>query len=240
MLALVLVGVLLVLRYRFVGKLMRWIEHWPAMDWGPLFLLTLSFERSVQALYLIQQLNAGLEIIIIGLLASVSLSYFGAAGWAGLSLIMIIIVRGLRLLQQLKNQQAVLLERLKQFLYYYEMALMRGQHQYLALREADQRSGLFQHYADVDQYIAACNQLYSYAQWMVIKKLAILLQRHQSFSNADLSGEFMELARELHQRYVQNQRLKLERRENLMLLPMTLNMLLMILYLVLPFIRDYI
>lgn len=115
---------------------------------------------------------------------------------------------------------------------------MNGSHQYRALREATDRTGLFEHYETVNQYIDAANQLYSFVQWMVIKKMAILLERNQSFSNEDLTVEFVELSQEVYQRYAQGERLKLERRENLMLIPMTFNMLLMITYLIAPFVKE--
>lgn len=239
MIALIVGFGLLVGRFRILSRLIHWLSDFSGMDWSPLFLLTLSLDPHAQRIYLLSLLNRMSEGLIVMCLVSGLGELFGFRHrWLILIYVAVVMAALLYLTGRIKAQQGVLLERLQRFLYFYEMSLMRGTHQYLALREADQRTGLFEHYETVAGYIRASNQMYSHIPWMVIKKMAILLERNQTFSNEDLSGVFLELGQELHQRYAQAERLKLERRENLMLLPMTINMLLMIMYLIAPFIRE--
>lgn len=230
---------LLVTRFRLLSKMIRWISRLPGMDWSPLFLLTLSLDPNAHQIYLLNLLNRLCEgLIILGLISGFSQLFGFETSFLAIFSVAAVMGVLLYLTGRIKAQQGVLLERLQRFVYFYEMELMRGTHQYLALREADRRTGLLEHYETVPAYINAVNQMYSYVPWMVIKKLAILLERNLAFSDEDLSVEFIELSQELHTRYAQGERLKLERRENLMLLPMTINMLLMIMYLIAPFIRE--
>ena len=231
--------ILITIRYRLLSQVLGLISRMPAMDRSLLFHLTLSLDQNIHRIYLMNLLNRLLEcLIIIFLSAGVGQLFGFSLRWLLLFIVLAVIGSLLHLSQQIKSQHARLLERLQRFLFFYEMSLMNGSHQYRALREATDRTELFEHYETVNQYIDAANQLYSFVQWMVIKKMAILLERNQSFSNEDLTVEFVELSQEVYQRYAQGERLKLERRENLMLIPMTFNMLLMITYLIAPFVKE--
>lgn len=231
---------LLLLRWQILARLVRGVSR-RRFDRSLLFQLTLSLDENTQQIYLMHVLNRLLEGLIVLLMVSgISRRLGFSAGWTGLAGGVGLSGGLIYLSSRMKRGQDELLSRLQRFLFFYEMALMRGDHQYLALREADQRTGLFDHYQTVADYIEAFNQLYGYLPWMAIKKLAILLERNQFFSNEDLTLDFVELAQELHQRYAQTEKIKLERRENLMLIPMSLNLLLMIGYLIAPFIRELI
>lgn len=230
---------LLVVRFHVLASGINWLSTKSSFDWDWLFYLTLSLDRNLQRIYLIHLTNRLIEgFIVLSLLSGIGSIMGFSSNWGVVIGLMIIIGLFGNMTRRIKRQQHVLLERLQRFLYFYEMSLMRGTHQYLALREADSRTGLFDHYETVSEYIEGANQLYSFVPWMVIKKMAILLERNQSFSNEDLTVDFIELSQEFHQRYAQMERLKLEQRENMMLLPMSLNMLLMILYLIAPFLGE--
>lgn len=232
--------ILLLGRFRFLTSIVTTLSRFDKMNWEMLFLLTLSLDRNTQRVYLLNMINRLLEgLIVMCLIMGIANLVGGEVKWLGLLAIGITTLFILSRLNRMKQNQGVLLTRLQSFLYFYEMELMKGSHQFLALREADRRTQVFGHLATVEAYIEASNQLYVFVRWMVIKKMAILFERNRTFSNQDLTTDFIQLAQELHQRFAQGERLRLERRENLMMIPMMLNMLLMMLYLIAPFIQDF-
>lgn len=231
---------LLISRFYLMTRVLSVIARFHELHWDWLFLVTLSLDRNAQRVYLISLLNRTLEgLIVLCLIGGVSTLIGGELRWLWLVASFIISFLITRLLGKMKHNQTILLKRLQNFLYFYEMELMKGTHQFLALREADRRTQIFGHLEHVTAYIEATNQLYVHVRWLVVKKMSILLERNQTFSNQDLTGDFVQLAQELHQRFAQGERLRLERRENLMMVPMMLNMILMMLYLIAPFLKDF-
>lgn len=240
MIYLILGLVLLLGRYHLLARIVSRFSRSPRMNRDLLFFLTLSLDQNTQRLYLLNLLNRLLEGVVILLLSYGAGRWFAQTAWLGLLSVFGIFLFVVSLMNRVKLHQAILLERFQNFLFFYEMELMKGSHQYVALRSADRRTNLFGHLEDVPSYIAATNELYSHLRWMVVKKMAILLERNQTFSTQDLSGDFVQLAHELHLRYAQDERMRLERRENQMIIPMMLNMLLMMLYLISPFIKEFV
>lgn len=213
------------------------VEHMESL----LYQLTLELDESSQQMYLHRQLQEWIDVCAILWMAG---ALCEAMRWSyTLPVVLSGLYFSLRILsyvQTLRFNQTILIERLNDFLYAYELSLMRGNHQIKALESANDQAVLVRHSSLVSDYNAQFQKIYTSMKWVVIKKMTLLIERNQHFSSDHLSLEFMEISTELYERYVKGKRLSLERKENAMLIPMLLNMLLMILYIVTPFLLDFI
>lgn len=132
-----------------------------------------------------------------------------------------------------------LIDEVNDFMFIYEMNLLKGMNQANSLRNALEASKLRAPTSEPEVVIDFFEQVYSYAKWMVIKKISILIERNQYFSKEDLSMEFTDVTKELFERYYRMKKLEIEKLENKALIPMTLNLMLMIGYMVIPFIIEF-
>lgn len=208
---------------------------------GLLYQLTLELDTKAQLMYLHQQLQEWVDLCAVALaLAGVCqlLSWPYRIVWivAGLYTSL----RILSYVQRIRARQTELIERLNDFMYYYELSLMRGNHQIKALESANEHATVVEFSVQTADYIQNFQKMYTHMKWVVIKKMTLLIERNQQFSSDHLSLEFMEISTELYERFVKGKRLTLERKENAMLIPMFLNILLMIMYIVAPFLYDFI
>lgn len=208
---------------------------------GILYQLTLELDPRAQQLYLHHQLQEWVELCTITLLLTaacqvLSWPYTAPGVFAGIY----VSLRILSYVQRIRFNQTLLIERLNDFMYYYELSLMRGNHQIKALESANEHARVVDFTHQVSEYIQNFQKMYTHMKWVVIKKMTLLIERNQQFSSDHLSLEFMEISTELYERFVKGRRLSLERKENAMLIPMFLNMLWMIMYIVAPFLYNFI
>lgn len=200
-----------------------------------LFSLSYSTRESVHELMLLSWMLRVWEALSIAALSAPVLEGTYVLGGLGFALLFAL----LRLSAKMRAHHLRLIREMSSFVFRYEMALLGGSNQYHALREASQGLSLFEAQEDVDGYIEELGRLFTASKWMAIKKVIILLERGKHFTGESLSMEFEQVSSELFERYSRSQRLELEKRENLILLPMSANMLIMMVYVVVPFLTEY-
>lgn len=206
-----------------------------------LFALSYSTQENMHELFLFDWAMKSIDwasALFLGLGVSAILGI--SSGYA-LGVLSFVLMGGLvRLSSIMQKNQHRLIEEMSSFIFRYEMALLGGRNQYLAIREATRAIALFDVKEDVDGYVKELEELFLASKWMVIKKIVILLERGRHFSGESLSMDFAQVSSELFERYRRAKKMELEKREHLILLPMSANMLIMIIYLVFPFISEFI
>ncbi len=206
-----------------------------------LFALSYSTQESVHELFLLEWTMRLMDWLSILFLAVGVSGLIGiSAGYALGGLSFALIAGLLRLGSLVQKNQHRLIEELSSFVFRYEMALLGGRNQYLAIREASKTLALFETSEDVDGYSEELERLFLASKWMVIKKVIILLERGKHFTGESLSMDFAQVSSELFERYRRAKKLELEKRENLILLPMSANMLIMIIYVIVPFLMEFV
>lgn len=154
-------------------------------------------------------------------------------------LVFVIILKVLSSKRKKEQMMHQLIDEINDFMFVYEMNLLKGMNQSNALRFALEASKLRDPTPEPEEVVLYFESIYSHAKWMVIKKISILIERNQHFSKEDLTMEFTDVTKELFERYYRMKKLEIERLENHALIPMTLNLILMIGYMVIPFIIEF-
>ncbi|HHX04074.1 MAG TPA: hypothetical protein GX733_07280 [Tissierellia bacterium] len=206
-----------------------------------LFRLTYSTQESVHELFLFSWVMRLIDMGSVFLLSAGLLTLLDISTGYILGAFCFTLLAGLlKLHSRVQQNQHRLIEEMSSFVFRYEMALLGGQNQYLAIREAAKSLALFDAKEDVEGYAQELEKLFQASKWMVIKKVIILLERGKHFTGESLSMDFAQVSSELFERYARAKKLELEKRENLILLPMSANMLIMIIYVAVPFLAEFI
>ena len=115
---------------------------------------------------------------------------------------------------------------------------MQGENQLRALQKSTSYFPLLHFEERVQDYLEQFQKLFYYTKWLVIKRLVILVEKGSHFTQRDMSMEFAQIADELFSRHYQDKKLQAEKVENLILLPMIVDLLIMVFYLLSPFLGE--
>ncbi len=153
-------------------------------------------------------------------------------------LLLIIIISIVRLISRINKSKLLLVEQLSDFIFAYEFELLKGNAQLNSLIEAIKRIDFIDISSDVDGFIKSFNSLFRYSKMLVVKRISILIERNKIFTTANLSMEFIEVGDEINVRFYNRKKVEMEKKENLILIPMIGNMLIMMLYSISPFLLS--
>lgn len=152
----------------------------------------------------------------------------------------VILVILIRMSSSIEKNKARLVKDLSQFIFLYELYLIQGENQLQALNKASNSIKAIEPAESVDEYLENFQKLFFYTKWLVVKRIVILLERGMHFTQMDMSMDFAQISDELFRRNYQERKLRSEKLENLMLLPMVGDLLVMVLYIVSPFLGTII
>lgn len=141
-------------------------------------------------------------------------------------------------ISRIQKTKVLLIEDISKFVFKYELELLRGQNQISSLKEASGNISFIDIYSDVDEYIDSFNELFRLSKLMLIKRLSLIIERNKMFTTQKLSLEFLELNEDIFDRYYRNKKIEIEKKENLIILPMIGNMIAMMIYAVSPFVMK--
>lgn len=133
-----------------------------------------------------------------------------------------------------------LIEQLHQYVFIYEQHQLIGDHLFLALDSAKRELHFINYTSSTQEYREELDQLFKLSRWVVIKRISLLIDRNEKFGSQELSYLFLDINDELSQKYQQMKQLRLEKSENMMLLPMMVNLIAMVLYMMSPFLVEFI
>lgn len=145
---------------------------------------------------------------------------------------LLVLVRLSSVIGKNKNQ---LVKDLSRFVFLYELYLIQGENQLQALNKAAGAIKALGPALSVEEYLESFQRLFFYTKWLVVKRIVILLERGMHFTQRDMSMDFVQISDELFRRNYQDRKLRSEKLENLMLLPMVGDLLVMVFYIVSPF-----
>ncbi|NLY36445.1 MAG: hypothetical protein GX046_04335 [Tissierellia bacterium] len=134
-----------------------------------------------------------------------------------------------------EKNKSRLINDLSRFVFIYELYLIQGENQLQALNKAAVSIQAMGPARSVEEHWENFQKLFSYTKWLVVKRIVILLERGMHFTQMDMSMDFVQISDELFRRSYQDRKLRSEKLENLMLLPMVGDLLVMVLYIVSPF-----
>ncbi|WP_459128671.1 hypothetical protein [Guggenheimella bovis] len=207
---------------------------------GFVFLLTNTLVSGWNESYIVHllcKLSQALELLLLLLTVA---SFVKELAWiAILTGVFFVLFVFLMISERQKKSELLLIEKINRHLFIYELSLLRGKHQLQALNEAISSQVIFAPIREVDEHLKDLEHLYNLTRWIVVKKISILIEKNKTFTTRDLSLDFISLSEDIHNRYYRIKKIELERKENLMMIPMMFNMLLMIIYLVSPFISMF-
>ena len=101
---------------------------------------------------------------------------------------------------KIAKDKSRLTEELGQFIFFYELYLIQGENQLQALNRASSRIGVFLGAESLEDHLDNFQRLFTYTKWLVVKRLAILIERAKHFSQEDLTMDFVEISDELLER----------------------------------------
>lgn len=202
-----------------------------------LFYYTYSMEKSVYEFTATKVLYRSYQLSISLVVSAALFRYFGLSPqmiffFAFLFLLIIVAM----LSSTMEKNKSRLVQDLSQFVFYYELYLIQGENQYHAMEKASQSLQVLGPAETVEEYLMNFHKLFSYTKWLVVKRIVILLEKGRHFTQRDMSMDFAQISDELFRRIYQDRKLRSEKLENLMLLPMVGDLLVMVLYIVSPFV----
>ncbi len=153
--------------------------------------------------------------------------------------ILIIFFKGVAVIKRVEEGKAILLEELNSFLFVYEMEQITGSNILNTITFASDSIGYVEVKNSVEEYILEFEKLFILTKWIVIKRIIILIQKNINFTGKDMNILFLDVSDELSKKYYEKKKMDYEKKENLMLIPMSINLVLMILYLISPFVLNF-
>ncbi len=226
-------------RGKFLLSITKLFSYAREMMEDVLFYLTYSLETEVHELYLQKWCYQMYQFLLSLLFTSFLLKHLGLGRriLVPLSFLFLLLLIAL-LLGKLQEGKSRLIRELGNFVFYYELFLMQGENQLQALNRARKELGFLSLEESVEDYMLQFNRLFYHSKWLVVKRFVILLDKGMHFTQRDMSLEFAQLSDELFNRHHQDRKLQAEKIENLMLFPMIGDLLIMVLYLLSPFIGE--
>lgn len=206
-----------------------------------LFYLAYSLDEAYQDLLLTKALYLAYQFVFIMILFyQLALLKGWDPGLLSLAIFILLVFLLVSLSSRIAKNKSRLTEELGQFIFFYELYLIQGENQLQALNRASSRIGVFLGAESLEDHLDNFQRLFTYTKWLVVKRLAILIERAKHFSQEDLTMDFVEISDELFRKTYYDKKLQAEKIENLILLPMVGDLLAMIIYIVSPFIGSLI
>ena len=178
------------------------------------------------------------EAFAVGLLFSaVTSMIFDMGGMYVLALVLPGVVLNKRVISPHGRNRIRLLEETGDFLHSLEMLIAKGENVRNALGESVKSYGFYKpdENKDAGQVI---DGLYDVTGEVIFRKISLIIDRLSLFEDEDISLEFLGISEEVSRIYFEERMLGAEKRENEMLIPMVLNMVLMIVSLLTPFLIE--
>ncbi len=205
-----------------------------------IYFHTRSLNEKKACLYLYELLNDISNILIFIFLSNYFVKIITGYEYTGFIIgFIIILFKIVRIIKSVDDSKSELLEELNKFLFIYEMEQITGSNLFNAIRTSTKEISYIEVRDDLDGYISQFDKLFKLTKWVVIKRIIILIEQNKNFTSRELGLNFLNVSDELSNKYYERKKLELEKKENLMLLPMSLNLILMILYLLSPFIINF-
>ncbi len=199
-----------------------------------------SLNEQKACIFLYNELNDVFNIVIFSVIGSyVGKSILGYH-YLGVFLgVMVLFYKVVKVIKGVDVAKSELLEELNKFLFIYEMEQITGSNLFNAIRISTSEISYIEPQIAIDDYIKEFDRLFKLTKWVVIKRIVILIEQNKNFTSRELGLAFLNVSDELSNKYYERKKFELEKKENLMLLPMSMNLVLMILYLLSPFIVNF-
>ncbi len=205
-----------------------------------IYFHTRSLNDKKASLYLYDLLSDLINIIIFASIANYFTQRIMGYKYLGLFIgLMIILIKLVRMIKSVDRAKSELLEELNKFLFIYEMEQIIGSNLFNAISVSAKEISYIEVRDNIDDYIIEFEKLFKLTKWVVIKRMIILIEQNKNFTSRELGLNFLNVSDELSNKYYERKKLELEKKENLMLIPMSINLVLMIFYLLSPFIINF-
>lgn len=204
-----------------------------------LFYISRSMDRDFHLLIIDKLVYSCYQLVLVFIIV---VSLAGPLGIDFKTLVYILIFLLVLLIiyaNSLMTKNRVLLAReLSRFIFLYELFLIQGDNQFKALFRACDELKVIPAGLCVEDYLDSFQELFRYTKWLVVKRITILIERSRHFTQKDMSMEFVQISDELFRKTYHDRRLEAEKIENMMLLPMIGDLLIMIVYVISPFLGS--
>ncbi len=239
MIYIIIIILLLLIKRRLLIIIYNLLEK-SIIDAKIIYYYIRSLNEKKAGVFLYNELNDFFNIIIFSLIAN----FIGGSilGYTYLGIILGVIMSFYKIAKIIKavdTAKSELLEELNKFLFIYEMEQITGSNLFNAINTSVREISYIEIKTTVDEYITEFEKLFKLTKWVVIKRIIILIEQNKNFTSRELGLSFLNVSDELSKKYYERKKLELEKKENLMLLPMSINLVLMILYLLSPFIFNF-
>lgn len=237
--------ILLLLIFLFRGNILKGAKDilLEKTDYADEFLFYYSYSTNkVEHELVITKLIYHIYQFLISILFSMGLCHYLGISFQIIVLLIVmgILFLGAKFSSTMEENKARLVKDLSRFVFFYELYLIQGENQLQALNKASVFISSIDPAENVEEYFENFQKLFFYTKWLVIKRIVILLERGMHFTQKDMSMDFAQISDELFRRNYQERKLRSEKIENLMLLPMVGDLLIMVLYIVGPFLGEMI
>ncbi len=208
---------------------------------GILFYFSYSMEEKMQLLLLDIFLYKAYQILMVILLVGSLISYMNLGFQSFLYLLFIgLLLIFIYINSEIRENKVRLAMDLNRFLFIYELFLIQGENQFNALNKALEGNEIIPPAESVEDHLDSFQRLFKFTKWLIVKRIVILIEKTRHFSQRDMSMDFAQISDELFRKTYHDRKLEAEKVENMMLFPMIGDLLIMIIYVVSPFLGSLI
>ena len=140
-----------------------------------------------------------------------------------------------KLYQMYLKSQVELISELEILIFKYEQYQIMGMHPIKSLNYASENLSFIRAQDSMRGYIREFDEIFMFTKISIVRKISMLIKRNQTFTSKELDDVFYDISQDIHQKIKAIKKVELEKRENAMLVPMVVNMIFMIVYLISPF-----
>lgn len=240
MITLILLFLLMLFKNKLINIIFTFVIKKKELFITFIFMSLYTIDDASIELFVLNFIKKVLEVIII-LLLSLVISRFLNLSYLFITffILMFVFFKISKFMSNYEKNQYKLLNELSQFIFIYEQKQIVGLNLYNALDSACRVVGLIRYSNSVDNYVSEFEKLFVLSRWVVVKRIVLLIEKNNSFASSELSLSFLDISEQISKKYSERKKLNVEKKENLLLFPMMINMIFMILYLIFPFLALF-